>query len=98
MDASPRGGAAPQGRARRHPVGPPTLACFTIEDSAVAALRNGEVLRRTIYLSLDPYMRGWMDDRPLSYAPSIVPVGLGEVMVGGTVSEVLESNDATFSP
>jgi NADPH-dependent curcumin reductase CurA len=85
-------------RLHRRPVGPPTLDCFTIQDSAVAAPRNGEVLRRTIYLSLDPYMRGWMDDRPLSYAPPIVPVGLGEVMVGGTVSEVLESNDATFSP
>jgi NADPH-dependent curcumin reductase CurA len=47
---------------------------------------EGEVLLRTIYLSLDPYRRGRMDARP-SYAPS---VEVGQVMQGGTVSEVVE--------
>lgn len=54
----------------------------------------GEVLLRTIYLSLDPYMRGRMNDAK-SYA---APVKLGAVMEGGTVAEVLESNDPNFSP
>lgn len=54
----------------------------------------GEVLLRTIYLSLDPYMRGRMNDAK-SYA---APVELGTVMEGGTVAEVLESNDPNFSP
>jgi NADPH-dependent curcumin reductase CurA len=43
------------------------------------------MLLRTLWLSLDPYMRGRMSDAP-SYAK---PVGIGEVMEGGTVSEVI---------
>jgi hypothetical protein len=49
---------------------------------------------RTIYLSLDPYMRGRMSEGP-SYAR---PVALGEVMTGGTVGEVVRSNLAGFAP
>jgi hypothetical protein len=52
------------------------------------------VLVRGVYLSLDPYMRGRMNDAP-SYAP---PVGLGEVMVGGVVGEVMRSEDPGFAP
>lgn len=55
---------------------------------------EGEVLLRTIYLSLDPYMRGRMNDAK-SYA---APVELGAVMEGGTVAEVVESNDPKFAP
>lgn len=55
--------------------------------------QDGEVLRRTIYLSLDPYMRGRMNDAR-SYAP---PVALGDVMVGGTVSDVIESRHPSFT-
>lgn len=55
---------------------------------------DGEVLLRTIYLSLDPYMRGRMNDAK-SYA---APVELGAVMEGGTVAEVIESNDPSLSP
>jgi NADPH-dependent curcumin reductase CurA len=54
--------------------------------------KDGDVLRRTIYLSLDPYMRGRMSDAP-SYA---APVNLHEVMCGHTVSEVVESRNPKF--
>ena len=53
---------------------------------------EGEVLLRNLYLSLDPYMRMRMNDGK-SYAP---PVQLGDVMVGGTIGEVVESKDPRF--
>jgi NADPH-dependent curcumin reductase CurA len=56
------------------------------------APKDGEVLRRTIYLSLDPYMRGRMSDAP-SYAAN---VALGDVMCGHTVSAVVESKNPAF--
>ena len=51
------------------------------------------MLLRTLWLSLDPYMRGRMSDAP-SYAK---PVGIGDVMEGGTVSEVVASNVPRFA-
>lgn len=69
------------------PQGAPTAADFRLEQAALPTLAAGQVLLRNRYLSLDPYMRGRMDEGP-SYAP---PVALGEVMVGATVSEVLQS-------
>jgi NADPH-dependent curcumin reductase len=57
---------------------------FRLEQLGVPALSAGQVLLRTLYLSLDPYMRGRMSDAP-SYAP---PVAVGDVMVGGTVARV----------
>src|SRR3972149_9024783 len=54
----------------------------------------GEVLCRTIYLSLDPYMRGRMNEG-ISYTGTPNPA-LGSVMVGGTVSEVMASNNPAF--
>ena len=51
------------------------------------------MLLRTLWLSLDPYMRGRMSDAP-SYAK---PVGIGEVMEGGTISEVVTSNAHRFA-
>jgi NADPH-dependent curcumin reductase len=60
---------------------------FRLETVPVPAMKDGEVLVRNHYLSLDPYMRGRMDDVK-SYAP---PQPLGEVMVGGTAGEVIES-------
>src|SRR5262245_54798965 len=53
---------------------------------------DGGVLRRTLYLSLDPYMRGRMSDEK-SYS---APVAVGDPMVGHTVSEVVESKNAAF--
>jgi NADPH-dependent curcumin reductase CurA len=77
---------------RRRPVGLPVADDFDIVDTPIRPPADGEVLRRTIYLSLDPYMRGRMNDAP-SYAP---PVKLGEVIVGRTVAEVLESKHPGF--
>ncbi|KAG8148418.1 NADP-dependent oxidoreductase [Burkholderia catarinensis] len=75
------------------PVGAPTCNDLRLETSDVPAPRDGEVLLRTLYLSLDPYMRGRMSDAP-SYAP---PVSLGDVMVGGTVSRVVASKHPAFA-
>jgi len=60
---------------------------------AVPSVTDGAVLRRTIYLSLDPYMRGRMSDAE-SYAAS---VAIRQVMVGGTVSQVIESKNPAFA-
>ncbi len=76
------------------PYGAPTTENFRIEHDSVPAPQPGQVLLRTLYLSLDPYMRGRMSDGP-SYA---APVGVGEVMVGATVSRVEESRHAEFKP
>jgi NADPH-dependent curcumin reductase CurA len=83
-----------QVRLKSRPAGEPTAANFEITDGPVPELRDGEVLRRTIYLSLDPYMRGRMSDAA-SYA---TPVKIGEVMGGHTVSEVVESRNPDFKP
>lgn len=66
------------------PFGAPTIDNFRLEEIAIPDPAAGQVLLRTLYLSLDPYMRGRMSDAA-SYA---APVALGEVMDGGTVSRV----------
>lgn len=71
------------------PKGRPTTDNFRFETVALGEPGEGEVLLETLYLSLDPYMRGRMSDAP-SYAP---PVEIGATMVGGTVSRVLASRD-----
>jgi NADPH-dependent curcumin reductase len=78
---------------RNRPVGEPTPADFEIADAPMPSLTEGEILCRTIWLSVDPYMRGRMNDVK-SYT---VPVELGQPMVGGTVSEVLESRHPGFA-
>src|SRR2546430_2995887 len=75
------------------PVGEPKPSDFRIEDCTVPAPGPGQLLLRTIWLSLDPYMRGRMSDAP-SYA---APVPIGGVMEGGTVSEVIASNNPAFA-
>ncbi len=75
------------------PVGEPTSANFRLEQQPVPPLADGQVLVRHHYLSLDPYMRGRMNDAK-SYA---APQPLDEVMVGGTVGEVVESRHAAFA-
>jgi NADPH-dependent curcumin reductase CurA len=75
------------------PVGEPRPSDFRIEEYALPTPGKGQVLLRTIWLSLDPYMRGRMSDGP-SYA---APVPIGGVMEGGTVSEVIASNDPAFA-
>lgn len=74
------------------PVGAPTANDFRLETGDVPTPGAGQVLLRTVWLSLDPYMRGRMSDAP-SYAP---PVQLGDVMVGGTISRVVASNLPAF--
>ena len=76
------------------PLGAPTTNNFRLEETLVPAPATGQLLLRTLYLSLDPYMRGRMSDGP-SYA---APVALGEVMVGGTVSRVEASRHPDFAP
>ena len=66
---------------------------FKLVSEALPALQDGQVLVRHHYLSLDPYMRGRMNDSK-SYAAS---QGLGEVMIGGTVGEVVESQHAKYA-
>jgi len=66
------------------PVGAPATGNFRLEETPIPVPSAGQLLLRTIYLSLDPYMRMRMSDGP-SYA---APAAVGEVMVGGTVSRV----------
>jgi NADPH-dependent curcumin reductase CurA len=75
------------------PKGAPTPQDFRLEQGDVPTPAEGEVLLRTLYLSLDPYMRGRMSDAP-SYAP---PTAIGDVMVGGTVSRVVASRHQKFA-
>ena len=75
------------------PVGMPEPDNFRTETVELPEPDTGQALLETLYLSLDPYMRGRMSDAP-SYAP---PVQLGQTMVGGTVSRVLESRDPALS-
>jgi NADPH-dependent curcumin reductase CurA len=70
------------------PEGEPQLSNFRLETTSLPDVPPGRVLVKNLYLSIDPYMRGRMSDRQ-SYAK---PVGIGEVMVGGTVGRVVESN------
>ncbi|MCL2897960.1 NADP-dependent oxidoreductase [Brenneria tiliae] len=76
------------------PHGAPTQDNFRLEQQPIPQIKEGEVLLRTVFLSLDPYMRGRMSDAP-SYAK---PVELGEVMVGATVSRVAASKHPDYRP
>ena len=75
------------------PQGEATVSNFKIVTTDTPALQEGQVLVRHHYLSLDPYMRGRMNDSR-SYAQ---PQPLGEVMIGGTVGEVVESRHPKFA-
>lgn len=74
------------------PVGAPTAENFRLEELDVPVPSAGQVLMHTLYLSLDPYMRGRMSDAP-SYA---TPVAIGEAMVGGTVARVEASRHPDY--
>ena len=74
------------------PIGTPTAENFKLEEGTGPVPSNGQVLLRTLYLSLDPYMRGRMSDAE-SYAPS---VALDAVMVGATVSIVETSLNVDY--
>lgn len=78
----------------QRPTGAPTDEDFRLESKAIPTPADGEVLVRVHYMSLDPYMRGRMDDAK-SYAQ---PVPLGGTMEGGAVGEVVASNHPNFKP
>jgi NADPH-dependent curcumin reductase CurA len=78
----------------RRPQGAPVPDDFRLEEAPVPTPKQGEALVRTVWLSLDPYMRGRMNEGP-SYTPG---VAIGSVMVGETVGEVLESRSPSLQP
>jgi NADPH-dependent curcumin reductase CurA len=74
------------------PTGAPTPSDFALKDAPMPEPGEGEVLLQTLWLSLDPYMRGRMHDGP-SYA---TPTPVGAAMQGGTVGRVVASRDPKF--
>ena len=76
------------------PTGEAVASNFKMASSETPALQDGEVLVRHHFLSLDPYMRGRMNDSKSYTAPQ----PLGQVMGGGTVGEVVESRSPKFQP
>jgi NADPH-dependent curcumin reductase CurA len=75
------------------PVGMVKESDFAYRETAVPEAPEGGFLARNLYLAFDPAMRGWIEDRP-SYLP---PVGIGEVMRGNTVAQVVASQHPDFS-
>jgi NADPH:quinone reductase len=76
------------------PAGMPKESDFKLVESPMPKPGDGEALVQTIYLSVDPYMRGRLTG-VRTYAD---PVNIGDVMVGGTVSKVVESRDTALKP
>jgi len=74
------------------PAGMPTADNFKFVEAPIPQPADGEVLIRTLYLSVDPYMRGRMSDRK-SY---VAPFALNEVITGGVIGEVVESRAENF--
>jgi hypothetical protein len=83
-----------QVRLAARPVGLPKASDWAFTEEPVGEPAEGQVLVRVDYLSLDPAMRGWMNDAR-SYVP---PVGIGEVMRAGGAGEVIASRHPGFSP
>lgn len=81
-------------RLARRPRGDVRPEDWEHHDAPVEPPEEGQFAARTRYLSLDPAMRGWLDDRP-SYVP---PVGLGEVMRAGSIVEVTASRHPDYRP
>ena len=73
----------------RRPVGMPVPEDFGVQVVDRGQLADGQILVENHILSIDPAIRGWLDDRP-SYMP---PIGLGEVIRGMTLGEVIESRN-----
>lgn len=74
------------------PKGIPVLENFTTKDFELAAIKDNEVLLEAMYFSVDPYMRGRMNDAK-SYAP---PFEVGKPITGGIVAKVIKSNAPNF--
>src|SRR3954468_17353659 len=76
------------------PAGLPKPTDFAFDEESVRELGDGELLVQVQYISLDPAMRGWMNEGK-SY---IRPVAIGEVMRAGAIGRVIESKHPGFSP
>lgn len=85
---------ATQIRLAQRPEGEPDDRTYAVTHDEVPSPADGQVLLRVVYLSLDPYMRGRMSAAE-SYAD---PVEIGDVLVGGTVCEVVESRHPDYAP
>jgi hypothetical protein len=83
-----------QWRLARRPVGMVSEADFEYREEELPRIADGEALLRVLYVSFDPAMRGWMEDRK-SYIP---PVQIGEVMRAGAVAQVVESKNPGLAP
>ena len=81
-------------RLASRPCGIPTAANFTLAWADSEPLRDGEVLVRNLFMSVDPYMRGRMNEGK-SYVP---PFELGKPLSGGAVGDVIESRAREFKP
>ena len=81
-------------RLASRPAGMPTLDNFKIVDAEVPQLKDGEVSVHTLYISVDPYLRGRMREGR-SYVP---PFEVGQVIMSGVVGEVVESRAPEFAP
>ena len=81
-------------RLATRPKGYPTAANFTLAQVELEPVRDGQVLVRNHYMSVDPYMRGRMNDAK-SYVP---PFELGKPLEGGAVGEVIASRAKEFKP
>jgi NADPH-dependent curcumin reductase CurA len=93
MDTDVSSQPNPQFRLAARPVGLPTRANWSFTTESVGALPAQGVVVKTLALSLDPAMRGWMNDSR-SY---IAPVGIGEVMRAGGIGRVVASSDPGFA-
>src|SRR5258708_4096449 len=93
MKGTPQDPVARQIVLAARPQGKPRLADFCLEETAIPTPGAGQVLLRAQYLSLDPYMRGRMDDRE-SYQP---PLSLGDVMPGESVATVVASQNPGYA-
>ena len=76
----------------KRPVGLPAEDTWILEEQAIPEIEDGQILIRQDYISLDPAMRGWMNDAR-SYIP---PVQIGEVMRAGSIGEVIQSRHSGF--
>jgi NADPH-dependent curcumin reductase len=79
---------------KRRPQGEPVASDFDIREDEIPTAGSGEVVTRTIWLSIDPYMRGRLREEQ-TYA---VAIQIGEVMTGETVGEVVASSHPDFAP
>lgn len=79
-------------RLKERPVGMPTHETFDWTNNEVSDPSEGEVLLKSIYISVDPYMRGRMNDQK-SY---VEPYTVGEIISGGVIAEVVKSNSSEY--